>query len=156
MTKRARRSEASPTRKRDGHRSSTAPEHPLLRLQQTAGNQAVAQLARQPKAPEKTAAGELTLEIEGIGTLKATGFSLGERMTVNVTAETGELTPLLMRYSSEGKQIPKIVLSAGAATFTFTQVYVANVSTGSSVDSFTFSYGALDTKFLEADAISGA
>jgi hypothetical protein len=131
-----------------------APALPILELQRAAGNRAVAErlIARQPKAAEAPemqpeATGGSTVEMEGIGTLKATSVSLDDqRKEVHVTAESSDLTPTMMRYLTEGKKIPKVVITLGKTTFTLTDVYLSGLRTGGvsgPVDHVTFSYGSI-------------
>lgn len=86
--------------------------------------------------------------MEGIGKLKATNVSFDEqRKEVHVTAESGHLTPTMMRYLSEGKSIPKVVITLGKTTFTLTDVYISGLRTSGagsgSYDHVTFTYGTI-------------
>jgi len=131
-----------------------APAPRILELQRAAGNQAVASrlIARQPKAAEAPelqpeATGGTTVEMEGIGTLKAISVSFEQqRKEVHVTAESSDLTPTMMQYLNEGKKIPKVVITLGKVTFTLTDVYISGLRTGGGggpVDHVSFSYGTI-------------
>jgi hypothetical protein len=142
--------------------SSAGAAEALLRLQETAGNQAVAQLARQAAPPktQPTTTGGATVEIEDIGTLKALSISLAEKNTLHVTAETSDLSPILMKYAAEGKKIPKVVVRLAGVTYTLTDVYVSNFSTGGSgnsnpVDQIAFTYGNLESDYLGEGSSGG-
>jgi hypothetical protein len=144
-----------------------APGLPILELQRAAGNRAVAErlIARQPKAAEapemqpEATGGSTTVEMEGIGTLKATSVSFEEqRKEVHVTAESSDLTPTMMQYLSEGKKIPKVVITLGKVTFTLTDVYISGLRTGggsSPYDNVTFTYGQMSRSAEGYEGLAG-
>ncbi len=109
-------------RRRRPGRTEAAPslqqtDNPILALQRTAGNRAVAQmLAREP-------ARHGTVEIAGVGTIKVTGGNLeewdgkGAPDTVNVTSEKGKHSAKLEKLATDRtKTDVKVMIAASGKT----------------------------------------
>ena len=123
--------------------SVAAPAHPLLALQQSAGNRAVTgMLAREEAKAEQP---RHAVEIEGIGRIPVVSFSFGQPRNVagtggqrgeavqnEVTLQStqGPHSPRLLTAVDRGTHWDKVVLEGGGARWTFTDAFAASYQAG--------------------------
>jgi hypothetical protein len=140
-------------RERRARRPAAAPPHPLLELQRTAGNRAVAgMLARQPQAEPAEApakGGGYTLELGDLGTIPVIALSWEQRRNeVVITSPTGDYLPRLMQAAAQGRPFPVVVLAAPGVRSTMREVIISSVQTGSGeVVTFTLNFKEIEHEY---------